>query len=137
MTYLEVGDALLELIPVRAALSVIETPELGQVGVLGGENSLVLVLQQLLAKVRQLRPTPTRPVLRVGGAELLDSVSVAESVEGVLAGRHARADHGDHAGPRLVSDEGISEDLRQFAGSEGEVSSLPAKRPDALLQSQE
>ena len=134
---LEVSHALLELVPVRTALSVIETAELGQVRVLGRQNSLVLVLQQFIPEVCQLGSSPTRPVPGVVGPQLLHSVSVAERVEGVLAGRHARADHGDHASPRLVSDEGISEHLRQFAGSEGKVSSLPAQCPDALLQCQE
>ena len=46
--------------------------------------------------------------------------------------RHAD-DWTDHACARVLPDEGVSEDLREFTGSERCVGLVPAQRPDALL----
>ena len=47
-------DALLELVPVRAALAVVEAPQLREVRVLRRQHALVLVLDQLAGEVVQL-----------------------------------------------------------------------------------
>ena len=109
-------DALLELVPVRAALAVVEAPQLREVRVLRRQHALVLVLDQLAGEVVQLCNSVENKKYffsfqeyfdvfctcslaslpaGVGGAELLDSVSVPQGVQRVLARRHARADHRD------------------------------------------
>ena len=108
-------DALLELVPVRAALAVVEAPQLREVRVLRRQHALVLVLDQLAGEVVQLCNSVENKYFfsfqeyfdifytcslaglpaGVGGAELLDSVSVPQGVQRVLARRHARADHRD------------------------------------------
>ena len=107
-------DALLELVPVRAALAVVEAPQLREVRVLRRQHALVLVLDQLAGEVVQLCNSVGNKYFflllyfyvfytcslaglpaRVGSAELLDSVSVPQGVQRVLARRHARADHRD------------------------------------------
>ena len=47
-------DALLELVPVRAALAVVEAPQLREVRVLRRQHALVLILDQLAGEVVQL-----------------------------------------------------------------------------------
>ena len=42
-----------------------------------------------------------------------------------------------HAGFRLFADEGVAEDLGEFAGPEGQVAALPAQGADALFQCQQ
>ena len=110
-------DALLELVPVRAALAVVEAPQLREVRVLRRQHALVLVLDQLAGEVVQLCNSVENKYFfllpriflcllcytcslaglpaGVGCAELLDSVSVPQGVQRVLARRHARADHRD------------------------------------------
>ena len=107
-------DALLELVPVRAALAVVEAPQLREVRVLRRQHALVLVLDQLAGEVVQLCKSVENIFFSfqeyfyvfytcslaglpagVGGAKLLDSVSVPQGVQRVLARRHARADHRD------------------------------------------
>ncbi len=61
-------------------------------------------------------------------------VSVSEGIEGVFTGGNAGGDHGDHAGSRSITNEGVAEDLGELAGTEGGVSAFATQGTDTLLE---
>merc|ERR1719249_334964 len=97
--------------------TIVEAPELCEIAVLRTEDSVLHPLAMLALEVAE---APTKQIVLIVKAvaatlslsvlvrvQLLHPVRVAEGVQGVLAGGHARADHCNHARSRLVSDEGV------------------------------
>mmetsp|Transcript_22211 Transcript_22211/g.48764 ORF Transcript_22211/g.48764 Transcript_22211/m.48764 type:complete len:234 (+) Transcript_22211:734-1435(+) len=69
-------------------------------------------------------------------SELLDSVGVAEGVQGVFAGARGGGDVCNHDGAR-VAGEGVAQHLRQLGSTEGHVPRVEVQRTDTFFQCQQ